>query len=184
MTRVAAAVLAAGSGVRMGAPKAELVLDGVRLLDRAVTVARAAGCAPVIAVVRPGVAVDDAVAVVNPEPERGMRSSLALAVEAAAGADALAVLLVDVPGVSTEAVRQVVAAWVPGRIAVAAYAGRRGHPTVMAPDLWRAAVELAGPDQGARAFLTAHPELVDDVTVPGDPADLDTPDDLIRWRAP
>jgi CTP:molybdopterin cytidylyltransferase MocA len=176
-------VLAAGSGTRMGAPKAELVVAGARLLDRAVAVAREAGCTPVFAVVRAGTEVTDAQTVINPDPDRGMRSSLILAVEAAAAADALAVLLVDAPGIDAEAVRIVVAAWVPGRIAVGRYADARGHPTVMAPELWRAALEIAGPDEGARAFLAAHSELVDEVDVPGDPADLDTPDDLTRWLA-
>jgi molybdenum cofactor cytidylyltransferase/nicotine blue oxidoreductase len=65
---------------------------------------------------------------------------------------------------------------------VARYAGVRGHPTVMSPQLWRVALEVAGPDEGARAFLAAHPDLVDDIDVAGDPADLDTPDDLARWQ--
>jgi CTP:molybdopterin cytidylyltransferase MocA len=182
VTRVAAAVLAAGSGTRMGAPKADLVLDGVRLIDRAVAVAIGAGCAPVLAVVRSGTEVDGARVVVNPDPDRGMRSSLALAIDAAAGSTALAVLLVDAPGLTAVAVRAVADAWTPGRIAVARYATRRGHPTVMAPELWRAALEVAGLDEGARAFLAAHPELVDEVEVPGDPADLDTPDDVVRWH--
>jgi CTP:molybdopterin cytidylyltransferase MocA len=181
MVTVAAAVLAAGSGTRMGAPKAELVVAGTRLLDRAVAVAREAGCTPVLAVVRAGTEVAGAQPVINPDPDRGMRSSLALAVEAAADADALAVLLVDAPGVTADAARAVVAAWAPGRIAVGRYAGQRSHPTVMAPELWRAALAIAGADEGARTFLAAHPELVDDVDVPGDPEDLDTPDDLTRW---
>lgn len=175
-------MLAAGSGSRMGAPKAELVVDGVRLLDRAVAAAGAAGCVPVFAVVRADTTVDGAVAVVNPDPERGMRSSLELAVAAGREADALAVLLVDNPGISAPAIEAVVGAWAPGRIAVGRYAGRRGHPIVMAPDLWLAALAVAGPDEGARAFLAAHPELVDEVDVPGDPSDLDTPDDLARWQ--
>ncbi len=181
--RVAAAVLAAGAGVRMGTPKAELVVDGVRLLDRAVTAAASAGCAPLYAVVRAGTEVSGAQAVVNADPDRGMCSSLALAVDAAGEVDALAVLLVDAPGITADAVRGVVAAWRPGRIAVGSYAGRRGHPTVMSPDLWRAALDLARPDEGARALLTARPELIDEVDVPGDPADLDVPDDLARWRS-
>jgi molybdenum cofactor cytidylyltransferase/nicotine blue oxidoreductase len=181
MTQVAAAVLAAGAGSRMGAPKAQVVLGGARLLDRAIDAARTAGCSPVYAVVRAGTAVERAVAVVNPAPERGMRSSLELAVSAARGAEALAVLLVDTPGTGADAVRAVVAAWRPGRIALACDGRRRGHPAVMAPELWRAALELAGPDEGARAFLAAHPELVDEVDVPGDLSDVDTPDDLARW---
>ena len=176
-------MLAAGSGSRMGGPKAELVIDGARLLDRSVAALREAGCAPVYAVVRAGTNVVGAVAVVNPDPDRGMRSSLVLAVEAAGEATALAVLLVDNPGISAGAIRAVAAAWSPGRIAVGRYGTGRGHPTVMSPELWRAALDLAGPDEGARAFLAVHPDLVDEVVVPGDPADLDTRDDLAHWQA-
>jgi len=179
---VAAAVLAAGSGSRMGGPKAELVIDGTRLLNRVVGAARAAGCAPVYAVVRDGTDVAEAIAVVNPHPDRGMRSSLDLAVAAAADTDALAVLLVDNPGISAEAIAAVAAAWSPGRIAIGRYSERSGHPIVMGPDLWRAALDVAGPDEGARAFLAAHAELIDEVDVPGDPSDLDTPDELARWQ--
>jgi CTP:molybdopterin cytidylyltransferase MocA len=167
----------------MGRPKAAIVLDGERLVDRAVAALRAGGCAPLIAVVREGIAVDGARAVVNPDPARGMRSSLTLAVDAVGDAEALAVLLVDAPGVGASAITAVVEAWTPGRIAVATYAGRRGHPTVMAPSLWREALELAGPDEGARALLKARADLVDEVDVAGDPADLDTPEDLARWTA-
>ena len=181
MALMAGAVLAAGSGTRMGGPKADLVVDGTRLLDRAAAALTAAGCAPVLAVVRDGTEVDGATAVVNLDPERGMRSSLALAVDAAGDADALAVVLVDAPGIGADAIRAVVDAWRPGRIATARYAGRRGHSVVMAPDLWREALERAAPDDGARPLLKARPELVDEVDVPGDPTDLDTPEDLTRW---
>lgn len=163
-------------------PKAGLVLAGERLVDRAVGLARDAGCRPVIAVVRDATPVAGTVAVVNPDPERGMRSSLALAVEAAGAAPALAVLLVDNPGLRAEAVRAVVGAWRPGRIAVGRYRTGRGHPIVMSPEMWRAALEVAGPDEGARAYLSAHPDLVDGVDLPGEPADIDTPDDLARWQ--
>ncbi|WP_018505286.1 nucleotidyltransferase family protein [Parafrankia discariae] len=189
--RIVAAVLAAGGGSRMGLPKAELVVGGARLVDRAVAAARDAGCPWIIAVVRDGTAVAGADVVVNPDPGRGQRSSLTLALDRAAagaagargpaGVDAVAVLLVDTPGIGADAVRAVLAAWRPGRVAVGRYDGRRGHPIVMAPRLWRAAIALAGADEGARRFLTAHPDLVDEVPVPGDPADLDTPEDVRRW---
>jgi Uncharacterized MobA-related protein len=165
----------------MGAPKADLVVDGTRLLDRAVAALTAARCTPVVAVVRDGTQVAGATPVVNPDPERGMRSSLALAVDAAGDVDALAVVLVDAPGIGADAIRVVVDTWRPGRIATARYAGRRGHPVVMEPALWRQALERGAPDEGARPLLTARPELVDEVDVPGDPTDLDTPDDLASW---
>src|SRR5579875_954616 len=174
MPRVAGAVLAAGSGSRMGTPKAVLDVGGQRLVDRAVAALRAGGCEPLIAVVRTGVEVPDAVAVVNDRPERGMRSSLHLAVLAAADADALAVLLVDAPGIGADAVDRAGRSWRPGRVAVATFGGQRGHPIVMAPSSWRDALAVAGPDEGARAYLAAHAELVDEIPVPGDPRDLDT----------
>jgi CTP:molybdopterin cytidylyltransferase MocA len=167
----------------MGVPKAELIISGQRLLDRAVSVLHDGGCDPVFAVVRSGTAVAGARAVINAEPSRGMRSSLVLALAAAANVDALAVLLVDVPGIGADAVRAVVSGWQPGRIAIGRYRGRRAHPTVMAPELWQAALELAGADEGARALLAARPELVDEIDVGGDPADLDTPEDVRRWSA-
>ncbi len=170
----------------MGTPKAEVQVDGERLLDRAVRVVTDAGCHPVWAVVRTGVRVPGGVLpLVNPAPERGMRSSLELAVDAARreGVDALAVVLVDTPGLAVAAVSAVVAAWSPGRVAIGTYAGRRGHPTVMGAQAWPAALATAGPDEGARAYLAAHPDLLDEVAVPGDPTDVDTPAQLRDWLA-
>lgn len=168
----------------MGRPKAELLVDGVRLLDRAVATVREAGCDPVFAVVPDGTHVQGATAVVNPAPERGMRSSLELAVQAAAACDALAVVLVDMPGVGVDAIRAVTRRWQPGRIAVASYPQRpRAHPVVMAPALWREALALAGPDEGARALMKRRADLVDEVEVAGDADDLDTPEDVRRWAA-
>lgn len=167
----------------MGAPKASLMLAGARLLDRAVAVLHEGGCEPVIAVVRAGESVPGAVSVVNPHPSRGMRSSLALAVDEVADADAVAVLLVDTPGIQASAVRAVTQAWRPGRIAIASYDGRRAHPTVMEPALWRAALARAEADEGARALLRARADLVDEVPVRGDPTDLDTPAEFARWIA-
>ena len=51
---------------RLGAPKAEVVLGGQRLVDRAVFTLRAGGCDEVLAVVRSdAVSVDGARAIVN-----------------------------------------------------------------------------------------------------------------------
>jgi CTP:molybdopterin cytidylyltransferase MocA len=176
--KVAGVVLAAGAGTRMGGPKAELVVGGTRLVDRAVAVLRAAGCDPVLAVVREGAEVANATVLINPRPQDGLRSSLAIAIEAASNSDAIAVYLVDQPGIGAPAVSAVTAAWRPGRIAVGDYAGTRAHPVVMSPQLWRVALKRAGPDDGARRLLLGRPDLVDVVPVPGDPHDLDTPSDL------
>lgn len=182
MTSVAGVVLAAGAGARMGGPKAEIEIDGDRLLDHCVQVLRAAGCLPVYAVVRGATLVRQAEAVVNDAPDRGLLSSLRLGVAAAGHADAIAVVLVDMPGITAADTRAVVQAWRPGRIAVARYADRAGHPIVMARDMWGSALAMAGPDDGARAYLGAHPDLIDEIGVGGSGADLDTPEELETWR--
>lgn len=185
-------MLAAGSGRRMGGPKAELVVDGQRLLDRALLTLTDGGCEPVLAVVRPetrppGEPGTPVRLVVNTDAARGQRSSLAVAVAAAAAAgpdiDALAVLLVDLPGVGAPAVRKTIQGWRPERITVASYRGRRGHPVVMGLADWERALVLAGPDEGARALLAEAADRVDEIEVDGDPLDLDIPADVARWHA-
>lgn len=172
-------VLAAGAGTRFGRPKADLVLGGERLVDRAVRVLREGGCADVVAVVRDGVAVPGAAAVVNPDPERGMGSSLRLGLAAASGTRAV-IVLVDTPGIGADAVRRVLGVDAP--VAVATYGGRRSHPVVLDRPLWTEVASLADGDQGARPFMRAHPDLVVEVACEGDPADVDTPADLAAWQ--
>jgi CTP:molybdopterin cytidylyltransferase MocA len=177
-------VLAAGAGRRFGGPKAEGAVDGERLLDRAVRVLRAGGCADVVAVVRAGTLVVGAHAIVNDDPERGLASSLALGLKAAAetSASRAVVTLADMPGVPPTTVGAVADATAP--IAMAGYAGRRGHPVAFARELWAEVAEFVHGDEGARAYIDAHPELVSVVEVGGDPralADIDTPADLADW---
>lgn len=181
MAVVAGLVLAAGLGTRFGGPKAEVLVGGVRLVDRAVSALEDASCTPVVAVVPEGVEVPGAVVVTNPDPARGMRSSLALGLamlDRTTAPDAVVVLLADMPGIGADAVARVVSRWSPGRIAVARYDDRRGHPVVMSPVMWQAAIELAAPDEGARALLARDSDLVDEVRVSADPRDIDTPADL------
>jgi molybdenum cofactor cytidylyltransferase/nicotine blue oxidoreductase len=179
MTDVSGLVLAAGAGRRMGQPKADLYVGGERLIDRAVRVLRAGGCDEVVTVVREGVRCPDARVVVNPEPERGMGSSLRLALATATGLRAV-ILLVDTPGIGAPAVRAVLAADSP--VVVATYHGRRGHPVAVDRSWWDEVAERAKGDRGARPFFAAHPELVREVECPGDPFDLDTAADLAMWR--
>lgn len=175
---VSGVVLAAGAGTRLGGPKAEVVIAGERLLDRAVRVLSEGGCGDVVAVVRAGTRADGAVVVVNPDPDRGMGSSLRLGLAAASG-DRAAIVLVDAPGLTADAVRRTLAVAAP--VAVATYGGHRGHPVVIERPLWTDVVALADGDTGARAFLGAHPELVTEVPCAGDPSDIDTPEDLARF---
>lgn len=180
--RLVGLVLAAGLGRRMGGPKAEIVVGGLRLVDRATEALREAGCGSVVAVVPPGVEAD-AITVANPQAALGMRSSLAAGIEAVAqAADAVVVTLADMPGVTATAIAQVVAQWRPGRIAMAVSGGRRVHPIIMSPQMWREAVEMADADEGARRYLVLNEDRIDEAPVAINAADLDTPGDLAGWN--
>lgn len=188
MTQVAGLLLAAGSGSRLGQPKALVELGGERLVDRAVRVLRDGGCDPVAVV--SGAApfeVDGVAVLVNPDWATGMGSSLRVGLTALADSDAAAVLvsLVDQPEIGAEVVRRLIEAFAAGAVvATATYAGKRRNPVLLARDTWAEVARLAEGDAGARPFLAAHADEITAVACDdlGSPADIDTPEDLARAR--
>ena len=186
MARLVGVVLAAGESRRTGFPKAVATLDGEPLVARAGRLLLEGGCDAVLVVVGPphGKVVARAArgmdVVENPDPSRGMRSSLevAFASEPLGDADAAAVSLVDHPRVAPATVRSVVAAWEAAGSLVARprYRGRRGHPMLVA----RRAFSLLGeapPEQTTRDWIRAlwpstevdvdDPHILDDLDGPG-----------------
>ncbi len=189
----AALVLAAGLGTRMRATKALLDIDGLPALVRVLKTIDAAGVAPVVVVlgrdaaeIEAHVDLSERRVVVNPAPERGLSSSLALGL-AAVPADASGALVfhADMPFVRAETVVSVVAALRPGtRLAAPQYAGARGFPVYLGRETFAAlCAELAG-DAGARDYLARHSECLAriDVDDPGCVRDLDRPEDLAACR--
>jgi CTP:molybdopterin cytidylyltransferase MocA len=186
---VAGLVLAAGEGRRLGQPKALLVVDGERLVDRAVRVLGEAGCRPVYVVVgaAPSLAVESPTGVPvtvvdNPDWRTGMGSSVRCGLTAV-GEEAVVVMVVDTPGIGAVAVRRLVDAFMVGATAVVAtYAGAPRNPVLLAREHFADVSALAVGDVGARAFLAAHPDVVTSVECSdvADPADIDTLDDLRR----
>lgn len=180
---VAGLLLAAGEGARLGTPKALLEFGGERLVDRGVRLLQEGGCHPVVVVLGAAtVQVRGAVTVRNPDWRSGMGSSLRAGLAALpAEPRAVVIALVDQPLVRPEAVRALIGSG--AEVAVATYGGRRRNPVLLGRRHFAEVAALARGDVGARPFLAAHSELVTEVPCPGDPADIDTPDDLARLRA-
>ncbi|MEN3310036.1 MAG: hypothetical protein V7603_6238 [Micromonosporaceae bacterium] len=164
-------VLAAAGGQRYGGPKALLQANGASLIDHALAVAREATCDPIVVVlgseaarVRAAAALDGVHVVENPNWRGGAGSSVRAGLRALADGSqpvtAAVLLLVDTPGVSAEAVRRLAEGADERALRAATYQGRRGYPVLVGRGHWAGMSVLAGSDVGARAYLTAHADLV------------------------
>jgi nicotine blue oxidoreductase len=162
-SRAAGLVLAAGAGARYGQPKAAAVVDGERLIDRAVRCLREGGCEPVLVVL--GAWVDDvagAEIVVNRNWAEGMGTSLRAGLGtlvATPGITHAVITLVDLPGMTAAIVRQILDE--PADLVVATYRGGRRHPVKMARRHWAEAALAAAGEEGARSFLKNRPDVVE-----------------------
>jgi molybdenum cofactor cytidylyltransferase len=163
---IGAVVLAAGAGRRMGGvAKALLDRHGTTFLARIAAAAREIGLVDAVVVVGPPFG--DAVAaharelglriVINPAPERGMASSIALGFAAIAESSATAAWLwpVDHPDVAATTLRLLVDARGDHEVARPRFRGRGGHPPLIAREVWPRLVGCANTDGGARTVLAA-----------------------------
>ena len=182
---VAALVLAAGGGSRYGMPKALVEHEGSLFVERAVRTARAV-CDPVLVVLGAGMVevwqradLDGATVVGNREWETGMASSLRTGIHGlqalGSGIEAAVVMLVDIPGMTGEALARISAYAAPDALVVPTYDGVPGHPVLLGRDHWAGVVASASGDEGARSYLRAHEVTEVDCTGLADPADWDTP---------
>jgi CTP:molybdopterin cytidylyltransferase MocA len=172
-------VLAAGAGTRFGEPKAPVVIDGERLVDRAVRNLRSAGCDPVFVVLGAWEGhVSDALVIVNHGWQEGMGSSLRIGLKWARATsesddDDVIITLVDLPGLTPDAVSRIKDA--DGDIVVATYNAERGHPVRIAKKYWQELIDTIAGDQGARDFLIDREVTLVEVGDIADGSDMDVP---------
>jgi CTP:molybdopterin cytidylyltransferase MocA/SAM-dependent methyltransferase len=184
--RVVAVVLAAGAGSRFGGRKLLATIEGRPVLQHVLDRLAAAGVARVIVVLghdarelQAAVEWRAEVRVPNPEPERGLASSLRVGMAALPeDAEAALIVLGDQPRVAPDVIGALLAAGVDDErpIAVPVYADDRGRNPVLLGRAAFALVEAADGDRGLGPVLAAHPELVREVPVAASDGAADNPD--------
>lgn len=191
--RVRPLILAAGAGTRFGGAKLSARVDGKPVLRHVIDAVRDAepGPRPVIVLGPtdpPGVDLGGTTIVRNPDPDRGLASSLRIGWEFAltrfpledAAPDAVLVLLGDQPLVDPAVVRGL-SALPPDRerpIVAPRYRGSTARNPVRIEATARALVEAAEGDRGLGPIIDANPEAVRWVDIDGDNPDVDTAADL------
>jgi len=183
---IAGIILSGGASRRMGTPKALLLFQGETFLDRLIRVLSAA-CHPIIVVVgqhadqiRSGISsARDVLFAENPDPERGMLSSLQCGLMLVpAAAEAAMFLPVDHPNIQLSTIETLAARFCSDRapVIVPTYAGEHGHPVCIARPL---IAELLALPPAAKASDVIHRHVARTVYVPvSDPAvvtDVDDP---------
>jgi CTP:molybdopterin cytidylyltransferase MocA len=137
---IAAILLAAGDSARMGRPKPLLAWRGATLLERQIRLYQSHGCAVYVVLGRQAEqiaaacpAAAGAALLLNPAPERGMLSSLQIALAALpASTPAVFFTPVDNPGVARPTLAALTALWRGGaKLAIPRIHGRRGHPVLV-----------------------------------------------------
>ena len=176
----AAIVLAAGGGRRFLGTEHKLLTPyhGRPLVVAAIEAATAAGLDEVAvvsgAVDLSALCAQGVTVLVNPDWQRGLASSIQLALSWASqrALEAVVIGLGDAPGIPTSAWRAVAAA--KAEVAVANFSGQRCPPVRLAASAWPL-VPSEG-DVGARALWQRPGTL--EVDCEGDPSDVDTLQDL------
>ena len=195
--RTVAVVLAAGHGSRFGGGKLLASLDGRPILQHVLDRLAAAGLSEVVVVLGDdAMAIEDAITwrterrIRNPDPSRGLSSSVRLGVAAVdAEADAALLVLGDQPRLGVDVIAALLASGVDAArpVAAPAYGGDDGgrNPVLLGRAAFGLVESLTG-DRGLGPLLGSHTELVRAVPVGGTNPDVDTPADLValleaRW---
>ncbi len=188
--RVRAIVLAAGAGGRFGGDKLDARIDGKPILQHVLDALASAGLDDPVVVVGedPPTSIEwhHAERVANPDPARGLASSLQVgwgaALARAPAPDAVMVALGDQPLIRPEVLGELLAARMdPARPVVAPrYAGSGAHNPLRVEATAAALVQAATGDRGLGPLLATRPDLVRWLDFEGDNPDVDVAADLAR----
>lgn len=186
MPRLAAIVLAAGRGQRMGIPKLFLSFGGQTFLAAIRDRLQGLGLDAVVTVIaaehRERLGAEPGMLVVNPHPERGMISSVYAGIHACSAAEGYLLIPVDHPYVERDTYRRLIAEFAlrPEAVIKPLHGGQGGHPVIIP-----AAVAKQVPDAdvagGLESLLRALDVTVCRVAVedPGVIRNINFPTDIV-----
>jgi molybdenum cofactor cytidylyltransferase len=186
-TDIPGVLLAGGAGTRFTGPGHKLLADfrGRPIIEWSLDAISEAGLQPwviwgAIGDDAPSLP-DDVVVLRNERWALGMSTTLAVAIAEARRRDVSAIVVgpADQPLIPAAAWRAIAIADSP--IAVATYQGQRANPVRLSAEVWDE-LPMDG-DFGARHLIKMRPDLVLEVACPGNPADIDTTEDLARWNS-
>ena len=185
--RCFAVVLAAGRSQRFGATKQLFEVDGVPMVCKAATLARAV-CGDHTLLVA-GHEWGDVVAAaegqcqfvaINEDYTDGIGASIACAARSLAqSANSLLIMLADQPLITAEHLSALLSAWSgdDDEIVATAFAGVQGPPVLMPRSTFSDLARLSG-DSGARKLLDSPKYRLTNVRFEPAAVDIDSPDDL------
>lgn len=188
--KIAALVLAAGQGRRMGGPNKLLARLGGKPLVRIAAEAALGSKADSLTVVTGHRAEDVRAAlqgmnvnfVHNPDHMQGLSTSLRAGIESLPSeVDGAIVLLADMPGIDAATIDRLIAAFKPDEgvlVVVPTFKGKRGNPVVWSARFFPALAAVHG-DTGGRHLIGENPDAVAEVEIGEAVAvDVDTPEAL------
>lgn len=187
-------ILAAGESKRMGQPKLLLPYGEGTVIESVLKAAHGSRlnatlvvCPPRDARILELVERFSFQVVINPQPEKGMLSSVVIGLNRIPQeAEAVVVILGDQPAVASSLIDLLIIGYrVKGSgIIVPVYKQKRGHPVLL--DLkYREEISQLNPEIGLRALLRMYPDDVLEIPVnePAAVLDIDTPEDYL-WFYP
>ena len=189
--KIAAIILAAGESKRMKSPKMILPFKGRTMIECVIGNIQAAGIDEPIIVVGAWkediekVAGNHRVKIVfNRNYRNGMLSSVICGINSVPpSCDAAVIIPGDMPMVSADVINKVINDYIATgkRIVIPVYQGRRGHPLLVASDLFRE-INRLDENEGLRQLAQVYPEDVIEAEVDSDSIlkDIDTRTEYLK----
>ena len=193
--RLGVVILGAGASVRMGKAKLILPWRGTTVIGGILAQWRELGAAQITVVLRPDATMlaaeldrlgfSKSGRIENPQPERGMFSSIVCAANWDGwhpDISSWAIVLGDQPHLRTDTLRKLLSihAQNPETICQPMSGGRMAHPVILPPSAWKELTTTRAATLKDFLKLAATPRVQCVINDPGLTLDLDTPEDYKR----